>query len=131
MHRCYRLWSLLLLLALLAACAGPALKQNVERPAPNYAMSPATTGLLADSALRIREQYGAASSGFHLLDGSRESLDWRLALIDSAGSSLDIITYLWYPDIVGSLLLERAVLAADRGVQVRLVVDDLLLMGLD
>ena len=129
--RCHRLWSLLFLTALLSACTGPALKQDAERPAPSYAMPPAATGLLAESALRIREQYGATNSGFHLLDGSRESLDWRLALIDSAVSSLDIITYLWYPDITGSLLLERAVLAADRGVKLRLVVDDLLLMGLD
>ena len=128
---CRRLWSLLFLIALLAACAGPALKTDAERPEPSYAVSPATTGLLADAAQRIGEQHGAANSGFYLLDGSRESLDWRLAIIDSAVSSLDIVTYLWYPDIVGSLLLERAVLAAERGVHVRLVIDDLLMMGLD
>ena len=104
---------------------------DAERPAPSYAVPPATMGLLADTARRIGEQHGAANSGFLLLDGSRESLDWRLAIIDSSTSSLDIVTYLWYPDIVGSLLLERAVLAADRGVHVRLVIDDLLMMGLD
>jgi len=131
LHRYHARWSLLVLLALLAACAAPALKQDAARPAPSFAMPAATTGLLADTAYRIREQHGAANSGFQLLDGSRESLDWRLAIIDSAVSSLDIVTYLWYPDVVGSLLLERAVLAADRGVKVRLVIDDLLMMGLD
>jgi putative cardiolipin synthase len=54
---------------------------------------------------------------------------WRLALIDSATSSLDIQTYLWYPDNSGRLILQRAVDAADRGTRVRLIVDDLLTSG--
>jgi putative cardiolipin synthase len=39
------------------------------------------------------------------------------------------MTYLWYPDAAGRLILERAVLAAHRGVRVRLVVDDLMTIG--
>jgi putative cardiolipin synthase len=46
-------------------------------------------------------------------------------------SSLDIQTYLWYPDHSGRLILERSVEAANRGVHVRLIVDDLLTIGLD
>ncbi len=41
-------------------------------------------------------------------------------MIDSAVSSLDIQTYLWYPDHTGRIILERAALAANRGVHVRL-----------
>ena len=77
---------------------------------------------LADGVMR---EHGAEASGFRLLDGSYDSLAARLALIDSAVSSLDIQTYLWYPDHSGKLVLERAMQAADRGVQVRLIVDDL------
>ena len=55
---------------------------------------------------RIRTANGPENSGFHLLDGSREALNWRLALIDSAVSSVDIMTYLWYPDAAGRLILE-------------------------
>jgi len=62
--------SLFFLLALLVACAGPALEQDAERPAPGYAAPPATTGLLADSALWVSEQHGLSNSGFHLLDDS-------------------------------------------------------------
>jgi putative cardiolipin synthase len=126
-----RHWWPLLLIAILAACAAPALQQDAERIAPSYAEPPATTGLLAEAAATIAEQHGPSHSGFYLLDGSHESLSWRLALIDSAVSSLDILTYLWYPDITGNLILERAMLAANRGVRVRLVIDDLMTMGQD
>jgi putative cardiolipin synthase len=112
--------------AALLACAGPQLQQDAGRPEPSYALPPATSGVLAGVAERIRAANGPEYSGFHLLDGSEESLAWRLALIDSAVSSIDIMTYLWYPDASGRLILERAVTAARRGVHVRLVVDDLM-----
>ena len=115
----------------LVACAGPSLRQDVERPEPSFAQSPASSGMLAEISNRIREEHGPDHSGFYLLDGSHDALTWRLALIDSAVSSLDILTYLWYPDVTGELILERAILAARRGVRVRLVVDDLLTIGQD
>ena len=111
------------------ACAGPQLRTDIERPEPSFALAPATSGALAGMAERIGNTHGGEHSGFHLLDGSHEALAWRLALIDSAVSSLDIMTYLWYPDASGRLILERAVLAARRGVRVRLVVDDLMTVG--
>ncbi len=121
--------SLPIVAATLLACAGPQLQTDVERPEPSYALPPATSGPLADMAAGIHAVNGPEHSGFHLLDGSHESLTWRLALIDSAVSSIDIMTYLWYPDVVGRLILERAVIAARRGVHVRLVVDDLMTIG--
>jgi putative cardiolipin synthase len=118
-------------LMLVAGCAGVALKEDVVRPEPTYAKPPATVGILADMAHRIAVEYGPDSSGFKVLDGSEEALDWRLALIDTAVSSVDIQTYLWYADNSGRLMLERAVRAAQRGVHVRMIVDDLLTVGLD
>ncbi len=126
----FRAWriraSLPLVTLMLLACAGPQLELDTVRPEPSYARPPATSGLLAQVAERIQAEHGPEFSGFHLLDESHESLAWRLALIDSAVSSVDIMTYLWYPDVVGRLILERAVRAAYRGVHVRLVVDDLM-----
>ncbi|MEJ2298443.1 MAG: hypothetical protein P8X94_08080 [Woeseiaceae bacterium] len=122
--------AIVILSIVLSACAGPALRDEINRPEPSYAMAPATTGILAENAARLTEG-GRPVSGFRLLDGSREALEWRLALIDSATSSIDLITYLWYPDSSGRLMLERVVLAAQRGVQVRLVIDDLLTIGQD
>ena len=115
----------------LSACAGPALRDDLPPPEPSYATPPATSGVLADTADRVMALHGPGRSGFHLLDGSHDALTWRLALIDSAESSLDILTYLWYGDISGSLILERVILAAERGVRVRLVVDDLMTIRQD
>ncbi|MEN8205916.1 MAG: phospholipase D family protein [Pseudomonadota bacterium] len=121
----------LLALALLAGCAAPKMKDNIIRPAPDYAKPPATEGVLADMANAIFSEHGPEYSGFKLLDSSMDGLQWRIALIDSAVSSVDIQTYLWYPDNTGRYILERAVLAAQRGVHVRMIVDDLLTIGQD
>jgi putative cardiolipin synthase len=126
-----RLGGTIALLLVFTACSGPGLKEEVERSEPSYAKVPSTTGTLADLANRVEKQHEPGTSGFKLLDSSEDGLAWRLALIDSAVSSLDIVTYLWYPDVTGRLILERAVLAAQRGVQVRLVVDDLLTIKQD
>ena len=125
------LFTSLLALSLLAGCAVPKLKDEIIRSAPGYAKPPATEGVLAAMANDIVNEHGPEYSGFKLLDGSLDALQWRIALIDSAVSSVDIQTYLWYPDNAGRLILERAVLAARRGVQVRMIVDDLLTMGQD
>lgn len=115
----------------LVACSGPSLREDIIQTEASYASPPATEGILADMAHDIFSTHGAEHSGFKLLDKSYDGLSWRLALIDSATTSLDIQTYLWYPDNTGRIILQRAVDAAKRGVRVRLIVDDLLTMGLD
>jgi putative cardiolipin synthase len=42
-----------------------------------------------------------------------------------AARSLDIQTYIWHADMTGKMLAQRALAAADRGVQVRILIDDL------
>jgi len=53
-----------------------------------------------------------------------DALRMRLALIDSATQSIDAKYFIWTEDHTGSLLLERIIAAADRGVRVRLLIDD-------
>jgi putative cardiolipin synthase len=116
---------------LLAGCAGPSLKDDIVRQEPTFAQPPAQQGLLWEIADGVMREHGADASGLRLLDGNYDALAARLALIDGAVSSLDIQTYLWYPDHSGRLILVRAILAAERGVDVRLIVDDLLTIGQD
>ena len=120
-----------LVVILVSACSSAALRDDVEPEPPSYAEPPASEGTLADIALGIKSEHGPEYSGFKVLDSSFDGLHWRLALIDSATTSLDIQTYLWYPDHSGRLVLERAILASQRGVKVRLIVDDLILHGQD
>jgi putative cardiolipin synthase len=45
-------------------------------------------------------------------------------MVDSAQHSLDLQYFLWYTDDTGALLMNRVLEAADRGVRVRLLMDD-------
>lgn len=64
-------------------------------------------------------------SGLHALSDAHEALVARLALADAAQRSLDVQYFIWNKDLVGRILLERIFQAADRGVRVRLLLDDL------
>lgn len=55
----------------------------------------------------------------------------RLALARSATRSIDAQYYIWEGDLSGRMLLEELVKAADRGVRVRLLIDDNPTAGLD
>lgn len=49
----------------------------------------------------------------------------RMVLADAAERSLDVQYYIWHGDTTGRLLLEQLLRAADRGVRVRLLLDDM------
>ena len=107
----------------LASCA--ALPDEPPRGAPGQAMQPRPEGSLA--ALEETVEAGAkpGESGFRLLEANSEGLHWRLVLIDEAEHSLDLQYYVWWGDEAGELLMSRVVDAAERGVKVRLILDDL------
>lgn len=65
------------------------------------------------------------------LNTGRDALEWRLRAIDSAVGSLDLQTFLWMDDTVGNLFKERILKAADRGVRIRILIDDSFLAGQD
>lgn len=114
---------------LLVGCA--TLPADLPQGEPGYALAPQPTGPLAEIEARLRARLGPEESGFLLLNSNTEALRWRLALIDSAEHSLDLQYYLWWGDESGSLLMARVVMAADRGVRVRVIVDDISTMLLD
>ena len=68
---------------------------------------------------------------YALLNDGPSALDWRLRAIDSATESIDLQTFLWTFDTVGALVLDHLVAAAERGVVVKLLVDDTFLLGED
>lgn len=70
-------------------------------------------------------------SGFLMLLRNDEALRWRLLLADLAEETLDIQVFLWKGDASSDLLLDRVIKAADRGVRVRILVDDVHLIGED
>lgn len=80
---------------------------------------------------------GAAVDGHHGLTGVRPLNDGRSAyaaralLARAATRSLDVQYYIWKGDLSGSLLLQEMRAAADRGVRVRMLLDDNGIAGLD
>ncbi|MBW2198618.1 MAG: phospholipase D family protein, partial [Deltaproteobacteria bacterium] len=66
---------------------------------------------------------------FKLLNTGDEAMEWRLRVIDSATRSLDLQTFLWKEDPTGLQILRHIFEAADRGVRVRLLLDDTFTVG--
>ncbi|WP_457576572.1 phospholipase D family protein [Desulfomarina sp.] len=62
-------------------------------------------------------------SGAFLLDQGEEALLWRGALTDLAEKSIDIQTFIWSDDTVGTIGAARLLQAAQRGVRIRVIVD--------
>jgi len=63
-------------------------------------------------------------SGFGLLSHGRDAFIVRLALADLAERSLDMQYYVWDGDTTGRIIVDHVMKAANRGVRVRLLVDD-------
>lgn len=63
-------------------------------------------------------------SGLVLLVDGRDAFAARLRLADAAERSLDVQSYIWHGDLTGTLLFDAMRRAADRGVRVRLLLDD-------
>ncbi len=112
------------LLLALGACAS--LPEDYPPPPKTVALVPDPTTRLALVEARFAERHGDHVSGFAALDANGDGLKWRLALVDSADRSLDLQYYLWYGDPSGLLLLHHVLEAADRGVRVRILLDDML-----
>ena len=63
-------------------------------------------------------------SGFLLLDRGRDALTWRLIAADAAERSIDAQYFLWKNDAAGKVMIQRLLDAAERGVRVRVLIDD-------
>lgn len=112
---------LLVLLLGLTACAG--LPEAPPRPA-SYALADTHDTVLARS-IEPRRQAHPDQDGFILLDDGLDAFVARAVLAEYAGRSIDVQYYLYHNDEVGSLFTALLVQAADRGVRVRILVDDM------
>ena len=70
-------------------------------------------------------------SGFTIIPNSVPAYTSRIMLTELAEKSLDLQYYIWEADATGRIFADRLIRAADRGVRVRLLVDDMNLSGSD
>ncbi|WP_172331017.1 phospholipase D family protein [Mangrovicoccus sp. HB161399] len=106
---------------LLAACASwPEDYPRTETHALPYV----STTFLARQAQKLGDP-GDGRSGIRLVSDGPESLALRLILADRAERSIDAQYYLLHDDASGHLFAWHLLQAADRGVRVRLLLDDM------
>ena len=122
---------MVLLVILLGACAE--LPQDVQRPvsvALQEAQNPQDLALarIVDASTPSGQR---TLSGFRLLPAGDQAFEARLALAAQASKTLDLQYYQLAHDGSGLQLLQALRQAAERGVRVRLLVDDLYAAGQD
>ncbi len=119
------------LLAVSIVCARLAfpLPSLTTRPTGDAAR-PAPTGILAEKTRELANEHPGLS-GIYLLRQADAAFAARMALARKATDTIDAQYYIWHRDLTGLLLLDELKAAANRGVMVRLLLDDNGVTGLD
>jgi putative cardiolipin synthase len=124
-------WVVALAAALLAGCATLAPPGADYPRVATHALAPAAN----DTRLgKLTSQWSAAHdglSGFRLLPGGIDSFTLRAEMADAAERTLDAQYFILHGDDTGRLFASRLLAAADRGVRVRLLLDDANTVGGD
>ncbi|MCK5395800.1 MAG: phospholipase D family protein [Gammaproteobacteria bacterium] len=116
-----KIYRLLTLVLVLSGCAS--LPDNSNR-SESYVITDTDETTLGRGVQASRGQ-GNAKDGFIILGKGLDAFVARAALAGVAEKSLDVQYYLYHNDLVGGLFTAILLRAADRGVRVRLLVDDM------
>ncbi len=112
---------------LTAGCAS--LPENVDSE-PSQALAASSDTVLARRVNQMLEQY-PGKSGFLALDEGIKAFAARIYLVETAEHSIDVQYYIWHNDGTGEALHAALMEAANRGVRVRILLDDLDTQGKD
>lgn len=82
-------------------------------------------------SLETLSQENDGLTGVYPLEAALDAFLARVLLVRAAEKTLDVHYYIWRNDNTGTLLLYELLLAAERGVRVRLILDDLGSYGID
>lgn len=104
----------------LLGCA-PLRTDFVKQPS---AALPAVTDTASARYIQSELDLHPQRSGFRLLAGATNALMSRVALADHAERSIDLQYFIFNDDATGRLIAQRLMAAADRGVRVRILLDD-------
>ncbi|TVU66098.1 phospholipase D family protein [Vibrio atlanticus] len=112
----------LVLVAILGGCSS--LPEGIDHPTePQTSPEPSTLSVLASEYQP--EALEQATTAVRLQESGWDALAQRLALVESAEHTIDIQYYIWNSDVSGSYLASRLLAAAERGVKVRVMLDDI------
>lgn len=120
--------SLLLFIAFLVGCSAAPLQERTA-----FVSLPYTE--IAESKLfqsiETLSKENNQLSGVYPLESALNAFLARVLLVRAAEKTLDVQYYIWRKDNTGTMLLYELLLAAERGVRVRLLLDDLGSYGMD
>ena len=114
---------LLIILALLVVGGCATLPENFEKP-ESFAYTD-TDDTRIGRARRDEINAHPGQSGFLLLVSGLDAFHARTVLAENAERSIDVQYYLYHDDMIGMLFTDQLIKAADRGVRVRILVDDM------
>jgi len=115
--------------ALFAGCASIPPGADAPREASTALAQPETTALGKAFAQRLKEHPGLG--GFRLLPAGTDGFILRAEMAAAAQRTIDVQYFIFHGDITGKLLIDELLNAADRGVRLRVLLDDLNLKGVD
>ena len=98
-------------LLLTAACTS--LPTDYPPPPHSVPLEPDPTTSLGRHAAEFSRRHDTGISGYAAVDLNSDGLQWRLAMVDTAERSLDILYYLWYDDLGGLLVIWNLVLVRE------------------
>jgi putative cardiolipin synthase len=113
--------ALLAALPWLTHCATAPSMDGVE---PSYALPP-TPGAALDATLQREVGHRPGRSNVRLIEQNALAFGYRAATAKAAQRSIDVQYYIWNDDLTGRLLAAELMRAAERGVRVRVLVDDI------
>ena len=107
---------------LLSACASTSFDVVQDS---SFAIPASENTRLGGLRIEMDELDASGESVFLPLSRGDESLGARLQLIDAAEESIDLQYFLMKDDVIGALISAKLLQAADRGVRVRFLLDDI------
>lgn len=102
-----------------------------SRGAASKSLARGSMATKLDVLLDLLEAQNPDQSGLATLLDNSDAFAARSLSAVQAGRSLDMMYYIWRTDVTGWLLLDALVTAADRGVRIRLLLDDVNVQGFD
>lgn len=127
------LWTGAIIVGLVAAVAMVRLLHPLPSLAGREVSNSVSSGAgeLIDPMIEQAIKEHAGQSGLRLLRDGKEAFAARVQLARAARRSIDAQYYIWHDDLTGGVLFDEMRSAADRGVRVRLLLDDNNTAGLD
>jgi putative cardiolipin synthase len=114
--------AVLLAIAMLCGCAGLPPGADYPKPASAAFAHPEDTRLGREFADAAREH--GRDSAFRIINAGVDGFQLRMQMIDAAQSALDLQYFIFRGDETGRMLTDGLQRAADRGVRIRVLVDD-------